>query len=145
MAVDTSVSLTLYLQPSCISSTWRAPCALTIILYHAYVTPRLYVSHERLALLHKHRMASLYVSPEYNIASFTHGDLNPFNILVRESQVVGIIDWEFSGWYPHYWKYTPARFSNVTRTEWQCMLDNILDRPRPEEFKMEEVRQQMVG
>lgn len=28
---------------------------------------------------------------------FTHGDLNPFNILVRERNVVGIIDWEFSG------------------------------------------------
>ncbi|EFY90662.1 hypothetical protein MAC_03242 [Metarhizium acridum CQMa 102] len=27
---------------------------------------------------------------------FTHGDLNPCNIIVRGDQVVGIIDWEFS-------------------------------------------------
>lgn len=28
---------------------------------------------------------------------FTHGDLNPFDILVRDGRVVAIIDWEFSG------------------------------------------------
>jgi hypothetical protein len=39
------------------------------------------------------------------LLEFTHGDLNPSNILVREGKVVGIIDWEFSGWYPHYWEY----------------------------------------
>lgn len=26
---------------------------------------------------------------------FTHGDLNPFNIMVRDGRVVAIIDWEF--------------------------------------------------
>ncbi|PSN60500.1 kinase-like protein [Corynespora cassiicola Philippines] len=77
--------------------------------------------------------------------TFTHGDLNPFNILVRDGKVVGIVDWEFSGWYPHYWEYTSAWFGNVTRTEWQGMLDRILDRPRPEEFRMEEVRNKWWG
>jgi len=76
---------------------------------------------------------------------FTHGDLNPFNILVREGKVVGIIDWEFSGWYPHYWEYTSAWFGNVTRTEWQGMLSRFIDRPHPEEFKMEEVRNKWWG
>jgi len=60
---------------------------------------------------------------------FTHGDLNPFNILVREGKVVGIIDWEFSGWYPRYWEYTSAWFGNVTRTEWRaCFLGSSIDR-----------------
>lgn len=76
---------------------------------------------------------------------FTHGDLNPFNILVRGGKVVGIIDWEFSGWYPHYWEYTSAWFGNVTRTEWQGMLDKFLDRPSAEEFKMEEIRNKWWG
>ncbi|KAJ8106677.1 hypothetical protein OPT61_g9380 [Boeremia exigua] len=76
---------------------------------------------------------------------FTHGDLNPFNVLVHSGKVVGIIDWEFSGWYPHYWEYTSAWFGNVTRTEWQGMLDKILDRPRSEDFKMEEVRNKWWG
>jgi aminoglycoside phosphotransferase (APT) family kinase protein len=39
---------------------------------------------------------------------FTHCDLNPFNILISADEVVGIIDWEFSGWYPHYWESTTA-------------------------------------
>ncbi|KAL3419890.1 hypothetical protein PVAG01_08389, partial [Phlyctema vagabunda] len=34
---------------------------------------------------------------------FTHCDLNPFNIIIRGDRIVGIIDWEFSGWYPAYW------------------------------------------
>lgn len=76
---------------------------------------------------------------------FTHGDINPFNVLVRDGNVVGIIDWEFSGWYPHYWEYTSAWFGNVTRTEWQSRLDRILDRPHPEVFMVEEVRNKWWG
>ncbi|CRK20821.1 hypothetical protein HYQ46_007801 [Verticillium longisporum] len=76
---------------------------------------------------------------------FTHGDLNPFNILVREGKVVGIIDWEFSGWYPHYWEYTSAWFGNITRLEWQSKLDKFLDRPPLEDFEMEKVRNKWWG
>ena len=89
-------------------------------------------------------MMSLQDGP-WSSLKFTHCDLNPFNILVREGKVVGIIDWEFSGWYPHYWEYTSAWFGNVIRTEWQDMLDRFLDRPCPEEFKMEEVRHKWWG
>ncbi|KAI3576079.1 serine/threonine protein kinase [Fusarium oxysporum f. sp. albedinis] len=48
---------------------------------------------------------------------FTHGDLNPFNILVRGDQVVGIIDWEFAGWHPCYWEYTSAWYGNRIRQD----------------------------
>ncbi|KAI0354171.1 kinase-like protein [Trametes cingulata] len=37
---------------------------------------------------------------------FTHADIACRNILVRDSRLVGIIDWEFAGWYPEYWEYT---------------------------------------
>jgi hypothetical protein len=76
---------------------------------------------------------------------FTHGDINPFNILIRDEKVVGIIDWEFAGWYPYYWEYTSNWFSNITRTEWQGMLDKILDPPSPEISKMEQVRNRWWG
>lgn len=76
---------------------------------------------------------------------FAHGDLNPSNILVRDGKVVGIIDWECSGWYPQYWEYTSAWFGNVTRTGWQSDLDQFLDRPHPNDFKMEEVRHKWWG
>ena len=58
---------------------------------------------------------------------FTHGDLNTFDILVREGKVVGLIDWEFSGWYPHYWEYTSAWFGSVMKTQWQGLLEDFLD------------------
>ncbi|KAJ7119267.1 kinase-like protein [Mycena crocata] len=42
---------------------------------------------------------------------FTHGDLAPRNIMVRGDVVVGLIDWEHSGWYPEHWEYCKAQFS----------------------------------
>ncbi|KAK4125673.1 hypothetical protein N657DRAFT_708637 [Parathielavia appendiculata] len=48
-------------------------------------------------------MVALWLAPV-----FTHGDVNPFNILVCGNRATGIIDWEFAGWYPHYWEYTSA-------------------------------------
>lgn len=50
---------------------------------------------------------------------FTHGDLNPFNVFVRDGLVVGILDWEFAGWYPAYWEYTAVWHGNRTRQAWQ--------------------------
>lgn len=75
---------------------------------------------------------------------FTHGDLNPFNIMIRGKQVVAIIDWEFSGWYPHYWEYTSAWYGSILRTAWQGDLEKFLE-PHPEELEMEITRQQWWG
>lgn len=37
---------------------------------------------------------------------FSHCDLSPDNIILdRKLNVVGIVDWEDSGWYPEYWEY----------------------------------------
>lgn len=76
---------------------------------------------------------------------FTHCDLNPCNILARKGKVVGLIDWEFSGWYPDYWEYTSAWFGSVIRTDWQGMIVKILDQPRPEVLMMEEIRNKWWG
>ncbi|KKF96823.1 Acyl-protein thioesterase 2 [Ceratocystis platani] len=35
----------------------------------------------------------------------THNDFDPRNILVRGSDVVAVLDWEFSGFFPEYWEY----------------------------------------
>ncbi|KAL2397745.1 hypothetical protein ABEF93_004202 [Exophiala dermatitidis] len=75
---------------------------------------------------------------------FTHGDLNPFNILVRGAQLVGIVDWEFSGWYPHYWEYTSAWCGNRTREAWQKAIPKFLE-PDPDHLKMEITRQKWWG
>lgn len=75
---------------------------------------------------------------------FTHCDLNPSNILVRGDQIVGIVDWEFSSWYPHYWGYTSAWLGNITRGKWQGVLLSLLD-PYPEELEMEITRSRWWG
>lgn len=75
---------------------------------------------------------------------FTHGDLHPGNILVRGDEIVGLIDWEFSGWYPHYWEYTSAWSTQILMTEWQNALPSFLE-TFPEELKMEMVRQRWWG
>lgn len=75
---------------------------------------------------------------------FTHGDLNPFNILVNGDRVVGILDWEFSGWYPYYWEYTSAWHGNKTRQGCQGMIHQFLDQ-YPIELKMEITRQKWWG
>ncbi|KAK3942108.1 serine threonine kinase [Diplogelasinospora grovesii] len=75
---------------------------------------------------------------------FTHGDLNPFNIMVKGNQITGIIDWEFSGWYPDYWEYTSAWYGNLTRQFWQDLVPEFLD-PHPEELRMEITRQRWWG
>lgn len=49
--------------------------------------------------------------PEWGTITFTHGDLHRSNILVSledPAQVVAIVDWEQSGWYPEYWEYCKA-------------------------------------
>ncbi len=44
---------------------------------------------------------------------FTHPDLNPRNIQYYKGRIVGIIDWEFAGWYPEYWEYTKMLWADV--------------------------------
>jgi aminoglycoside phosphotransferase (APT) family kinase protein len=33
---------------------------------------------------------------------FSHSDFAPHNIIVKDGKVAGILDWEYSGWYPEY-------------------------------------------
>ncbi|OAR01097.1 hypothetical protein LLEC1_05446 [Akanthomyces lecanii] len=81
---------------------------------------------------------------EWETPVFTHGDLNPFNIIVRDGNIEAIIDWEFSGWFPRYWEYTSVWLGNKTRTAWQDMTAKFID-PWPNELRMETIRQKWWG
>ncbi|KAI1323067.1 kinase-like domain-containing protein [Xylariaceae sp. FL0255] len=48
----------------------------------------------------------------------THGDLRPRNIMVKDGQVTGIIDWEKSGFYPDYAEYAFAMCLCHSHEEW---------------------------
>ncbi|KND88259.1 hypothetical protein TOPH_07044 [Tolypocladium ophioglossoides CBS 100239] len=41
--------------------------------------------------------------------TFTHGDLTNTNIIVRDFNLVGIVDWEASGYFPVWWEYRCAK------------------------------------
>ncbi|KAM5447308.1 hypothetical protein MaudCBS49596_006072 [Microsporum audouinii] len=41
---------------------------------------------------------------------YSHADICPNNVLVKNGKIVAIIDWEFAGWYPEYWEYTKIHY-----------------------------------
>ncbi|KAK6865799.1 hypothetical protein PG995_002327 [Apiospora arundinis] len=63
---------------------------------------------------------------------FTHADLNTRNMLVdqiarpdgtKSWKLVGIVDWEFSGYYPEYWEYTKSLFEGFRYSQrWQNVM-----------------------
>jgi hypothetical protein len=59
---------------------------------------------------------------------FTHGDLGVQNILIRDGQVVAVIDWECSGWFPEYWEYTKAHYNSALLPEFYDMLRERIHR-----------------
>ncbi|TDL13605.1 kinase-like protein, partial [Rickenella mellea] len=38
--------------------------------------------------------------------NYTHSDIAPRNILVKDGKIAAIADWETAGWYPEYSEYT---------------------------------------
>jgi len=57
---------------------------------------------------------------------FTHGDLRPDNIIVKDGRVAAIIDWEMSGWYPDYWEFAKALYIEWFITDWASYLLDFL-------------------
>lgn len=60
---------------------------------------------------------------------FTHGDLFPGNIILREDKTVVIIDWERAGWYPSFWEYCKTMFilDHEVLKDWWEYVPSILD------------------
>lgn len=63
---------------------------------------------ENVATVFGKEVAEVHATP-YRTC-FTHGDLVPRNIIVRNGRVAAIIDWAFAGWYPEYWEFTKAHY-----------------------------------
>ncbi|KAI0197969.1 kinase-like domain-containing protein [Astrocystis sublimbata] len=61
--------------------------------------------------------------PHSDVSVFSHCDLAPRNIMVDEScTITGLIDWEFSGWYPDYWEYARTQVQWL-REDWIHWMD----------------------
>ncbi|KAF5599858.1 phosphotransferase family [Fusarium pseudoanthophilum] len=65
---------------------------------------------------------------------FTHADLHQSNIMVSEGSpclVVAVIDWHQSGWYPDYWEFYKAVYTNHWESKWvQEYIPMFLEEPR---------------
>jgi thiamine kinase-like enzyme len=57
---------------------------------------------------------------------FTHADLAPRNIIVRNGRVAAIIDWAYAGWYPEYWEFTKAHYTWFTHEDYFDYLRSAL-------------------
>jgi thiamine kinase-like enzyme len=75
---------------------------------------------------------------------FTHGDLSSLNILLEGDNILGIIDWETAGWYPHYWEYTTAHQVNAYNIFWKDEIDSFLQ-PMHKELAMDQTRNRFWG
>ncbi|OJJ96598.1 hypothetical protein ASPACDRAFT_54471 [Aspergillus aculeatus ATCC 16872] len=93
---------------------------------------------------HRHLRMGLEFNSKLHPLTFTHGDLSSLNILVREDDIVGIIDWETAGWHPSYWEYTSADQVNPQNSFWVHEIDKFLE-AMPEELAMERLRQKWFG
>ncbi|KAK4034987.1 kinase-like domain-containing protein [Parachaetomium inaequale] len=63
---------------------------------------------------------------------FTHADLSPGNIRIREDNSVVIIDWQRSGWYPSFWEYCSTMLLYDYEDDWGEWASCILDEYVPE-------------
>lgn len=56
---------------------------------------------------------------------FAHGDLSQHNILVKGNKIVGLIDWEYAGWYPEYWDYVKFFERSPKNRDWREYSEHI--------------------
>ena len=76
---------------------------------------------------------------------FTHGDLNPRNILTENGKVTGIVDWENAGWFPEYWEYTKAHYSVRSLMRWLAdVVDQVFEGYR-DELVVENMLSDLLG
>ncbi|OAP55770.1 hypothetical protein AYL99_09922 [Fonsecaea erecta] len=58
---------------------------------------------------------------------FSHADLCPRNLIVRNGKIAAVIDWQFAGWYPEYWEYTKAHYS-FPNVDWWDRFEQAVTR-----------------
>jgi len=86
------------------------------------------------------RMISTQLRTDHDIV-FTHGDLDARNILVRDTHIVAIIDWERAGFYPEYLDLLkPLRGAN-----WHVGYYNALIDIFPCRYDAEYLADQFIG
>ena len=72
-------------------------------------------------------VVQVHSNPNVYATEFTHGDLVPSNIIVKDGKIAAIIDWETAGWFPEYWEYTKIRYQwRPYREEYYEAIDRVM-------------------
>ncbi|OAX79860.1 hypothetical protein ACJ72_05816 [Emergomyces africanus] len=72
----------------------------------------------------RYRDQLLDMLPHSSSSVFTHADIAPRNIMVDENyQITGLLDWEYSGWYPDYWEYAQIMRPACQTGDWQSWMN----------------------
>lgn len=81
--------------------------------------------------------------PQTKVSVFTHGDINPRNILVEQDsergsgvRITGLVDFESSGFYPDYWEFSEMMACGRKDAEWM----GFMDRTKPKEWDVSGMR-----
>ena len=65
---------------------------------------------------------------------FSHGDLNLHNIVVKDGDIVALLDWECAGWYPEHWEYIKFCAASLYDREWHQFGPTLLPTTYPDEL-----------
>lgn len=69
---------------------------------------------------------------------FTHGDLTPRNIIVKDGEIMGVVDWEYAGWYPEYFEYVKFFECTTDCEDWKNFAPYIFDATYGEELALQQ-------
>lgn len=72
---------------------------------------------------------------------FSHGDFAPRNIMVKDDRVVGLLDWEYAGWYPEYWDFVKSFNASDHRISWYNYVEHIF----PQCYETEYINDRFLG
>lgn len=72
---------------------------------------------------------------------FSHCDFVPGNILVRDGQVVALLDWEDAGYYPEYWDFVKTFKASGQRATWHNYVEEIF----PQCYETEYIHDSFLG
>ncbi|KAK9762581.1 anthranilate synthase / indole-3-glycerol phosphate synthase [Basidiobolus ranarum] len=73
-------------------------------------------------------LRSMFISKGESSFYLTHGDLTPRNIIIGENnKIIGIIDWEGSGYLPEYWEYARSRIGVSWNDIWFSKIEKFID------------------
>ncbi|KAM5483392.1 hypothetical protein MaudMau93_006357 [Microsporum audouinii] len=60
--------------------------------------------------------------------TWTHGHLEPGNIVIKDGNVSAILDWEFCGYFPVWWEYVTSGTGSPLDAEWlELCRDKVRD------------------